>query len=354
MFSKILSITVVLVSLFTYWYLWTISLTKISERHTCPYCYGESYCSELHKNVFLIYNSLNAIAFNLLSVKNVYFANNGEYDVVIKKLGSKSKLAGLGEQMPIRDNTIDLKNALMNPHRDFQVCNNLTALHFLQEFNGKNRKNLWTIININAEPLLLELFNHKYFAVPRLIGYCGRAVIEQHSGNPLNSIENFDWYKRAKVAKQLLKAAEQFTFGHAKFRLYLTDISPDNIAISDDLVVTFVDLGHGILIDKSSVISGSHYTEPFNDDEYGFSRQEVCGSAISDHNVYAVCKLLLSVTAPWPMMRNGLLHSPPPELNAKDLFEHIEQCVYTTEKVSRFKLCAKIQQILDDIVVQVL
>ncbi|KAJ8937614.1 hypothetical protein NQ318_018427 [Aromia moschata] len=57
-----------------------------------------------------------------------------------------------------------------------------------------------------------------------------------------------DW---AYLAFQLLQAAKNFTEDHEDFRLYLTDISPDNVAVSESLQISFVDLEDAILKRKN-------------------------------------------------------------------------------------------------------
>lgn len=83
--------------------------------------------------------------------------------------------------------------------------------------------------------------------MPEHIGACGRLTAQTYGGATLNSFENIDWLKRAYLAYQLLIAAIKFTFHHDKFAFYLTDISPDNIAVADDFTLTFIDLENVIL-----------------------------------------------------------------------------------------------------------
>lgn len=50
----------------------------------------------------------------------------------------------------------------------------------------------------------------------------------------------------------LLKAAYNFTNKHPAFRFYLTDISSDNIAVTEEYKVKFIDLENIIITDKHS------------------------------------------------------------------------------------------------------
>lgn len=83
--------------------------------------------------------------------------------------------------------------------------------------------------------------------VPKHLGACGRFTAQTYCGVTLNSLKNAEWFARAYLAYQLLIAAKNFTFDHDKFAFYLTDISPDNIAVDHDLTLTFIDLENVIL-----------------------------------------------------------------------------------------------------------
>ncbi|XP_066157861.1 divergent protein kinase domain 2A [Euwallacea fornicatus] len=318
----------------------------LSEVDTCPWCFGLNYCAELQNNTTLQYDSFSKVVFNLFSVKNVYFARSGGTEVVIKKLIDK------GDDFPDIRSEIkseDLINFLIEEKlRNFQVCSLETAQIFLKDFAYKNLSYLWTLLNINAEPLLLEIFpKEENWPVPRLLGYCGRTVIEENCGAPLNNIEDLSWHDRAYVALQLLDISFKFTFEHSKFRLYLTDVSPDNIAVNmSNLKASIVDLENAILQRKIERTDTFHYTQHSGTDEYAFSKSGICSRTISDHNIYSICRLLLSPSAPYPMMSGGLLHSSPSTVDAARLFVQIELCVYSTNHVSRFLIVKQIKELI--------
>ncbi|XP_066260689.1 divergent protein kinase domain 2A [Euwallacea similis] len=318
----------------------------LSEIDTCPWCFGLNYCAELQNNTTFQYDSLNKVVFNLFSVKNVYFARSGETDVVIKKLIDKGDdFTGIRSEVKSEDLIDFLVDEKL---RNFQVCSLETAQIFLKDFSHKIFSHLWTLLNTNVEPLLLEIFpKQENWPVPHLLGYCGRTVIEENCGAHLNDIENLSWHDRAYVALQLLEVSLKFTFEHAKYRLYLTDISPDNIAVNvSSLKVSVVDLENAVLQRKVERMDTFHYTQHSSYGEYAFSKSEICSRTISDHNIYSVCMLLLSPSAPYPMMSGGLLHSPPSTVDASRLFAQIELCVYSTNHVSRFLIVKQIEELI--------
>ncbi|VEN63011.1 unnamed protein product [Callosobruchus maculatus] len=315
------------------------TLVDQCEVNYCPLCYGTDMCDEIYAGkVVLQYKTLSSAFNNIFSVKNVYFAECGGEDCVLKKLVHQH------EFLRIRSNgeTVDkLVSYLMGDTlevKKFKTCNRHTAETFLAQLNYSDIRHIDTLLQLNVEPLLLQLFNRSNgWPVPTFYGSCGRLAIMQYAGSDLNSIEHIPWLSRAYVAHQILQAAVNFTWNHPLFRLYLTDISPDNIVVDQNLKISFVDLEHSILSPKSEG-NNLHISEHHIDEDYVFSETKICHSDISDHNIYSVCKLLLSQSAPWPMMDNGLLHHPPEQVKQKynTMFVNIEDCVYSNELKDRF------------------
>lgn len=130
--------------------------------------------------------------------------------------------------------------------------------------------------------------------VPKYYGACGRIIVEEFCGNSLNSITDHSWYKRAKIALELLIAADEFTNNHPIFRFYLTDLSSDNIAITDDYKIKFIDFENVIISEKMYNFDDSRLHESIDldcENCYAFSTDDICSHSISDHNIYSVCKV---------------------------------------------------------------
>nr|CAI5867966.1 unnamed protein product [Callosobruchus analis] len=314
------------------------TLVDLCELDSCPLCYGTDMCDEIHEGkVLLQYKTWSSAFNNIFSVKNVYFAECGGEGCVLKKLVHQP------EFLKIRSNgeTVDeLVNYLMSDLdvKKFKTCNRHTAETFLAQLKYADIRHIDTLLQLNVEPLLLQLFSRSNgWPVPTFYGSCGRLVGMQYVGRGLNSIEHSPWLSRVYVAHQILQAAVNFTLNHAVFRLYLADISPDNIVVDEKLKISFVDFEHSIL---SAKLEGNklHTTEHQLDEDYIFSETKICQSDISDHNIYSVCKLLLSQSAPWPMMDNGLLHDPPEQVKEKynTIFVNIEDCVFSKKLKDRF------------------
>lgn len=233
-------------------------ISQLSEIEQCPFCYGRTKCKDFHEtNIKLQYTTLYYIFYNLLSVKNVYFAKYQEIDVVLKKLAHTTELNEFkSNKKPtwITNDTIInfLNNPTLSEVKHFKTCDHRTSELFLNRMLHKDLREVWTLLQINVEPLILEIFRNKDgWFLPELLGYCGLMVIEKNHGLPLNYFENHKWYERAHLAKQLLKAGLDFTEKHPDFNVYLTDIAPDNISVDENMDLFFVDLENVILQAKS-------------------------------------------------------------------------------------------------------
>ena len=65
------------------------------------------------------------------------------------------------------------------------------------------------------------------------LGACGRYVVEEYVGpNLAEWLPSASWKDKVNAALQLLKIAEKLNQGVSGFRLYLTDVSLQNVAIN--------------------------------------------------------------------------------------------------------------------------
>ncbi|KAF2898964.1 hypothetical protein ILUMI_07225 [Ignelater luminosus] len=346
-------------------------LINLCALEKCPFCYGTDLCDEFEngKFEFKISSFENVIA-NLFSVKNVYYAIYKNRSVVLKKLAHDYELDELDQF--IHENYVGSRISnkdileILYPKGDlignnyvvenFHLCTHKTAENFFQQIKWYEDPNevieqVWYTIKVNVEPLLLKILSSKVFPIPKYLGACGRIIVEENRGQMLSNFYYADWQIRTNISVQLLKAAEVFTEKHDLFRFYLTDISPDNIAVDANMTITFVDLENIIITNHlaSGVQSIHHSVDMESDDGFAFSPNEICSHSLSDHNYYAICKLLLSESAPWPMVKGGFLHSPPVGilLQFPKLFELVELCVHPNAKINRFDAAKEITDILE-------
>ncbi|KAI4464260.1 Divergent protein kinase [Holotrichia oblita] len=358
-------------------------ITSYSDLEKCPYCYGKGMCTAFdNKDVYVSFLSL----INIINYKNIYYGEYNNINVIVKKLASSEELhrfddyvcyenrldngCDLGlidDQQNYTQKILDYMNGNVNEFKPFKVCSKAAAEVLYDEFLKAKPddvdkeyylKNVWTILKINVEPLILQLLNaDKNWPVPKYYGSCGRlAVIENRGLTLLDKIKQ-PWIDRAYLTLQLLQGAGNFTFDHPHLRFYLTDISADNIAIDDSLKLTFIDLENIVVLhEKINKGSPKHKSEIIDDStDFAYSQEDLCTHSVSDHNYYAICKLLLSRNAPYPMAKNGFLHTPPVHIAYKyqRLFEQIEECSDASRESSdRFKAAEEIMDILKEILSQ--
>ncbi|KAJ3623856.1 hypothetical protein MTP99_017519 [Tenebrio molitor] len=327
-------------------------VSTLCDSRKCPFCYGTDLCRDVEdERISLRYRSFSDLFYNLFSVKNVYF---GEYDgvrVVLKKLGHQDELDRIERTTAVSEDIVlrSMDSAGVN---SLKTCDREVGVSFLTSARRRfDLEQIWTILQVNPEPLMLHILENGSWPVPHLYGACGFVIAEQYCGLSLDHFESSPWHERAFLALQLLEAAVAFTHKHNDFRVYLTDISPDNIAVDDDFNLYFIDLENVILKQKLADNKTVHYSEYFAEEDFVYDEAQVCRGSVSDHNVYAVCRLLLSRRAPWPMMANGLLHSPPPWVTANhdELFRLVEECVDSKEKLSRFYIAERLMELLKQV-----
>lgn len=232
------------------------------EVNTCPLCYGTNMCDSMNNSeIELDFSSFDRIFNNLFSVKNVFYGKFENSEVVLKKLGQDEELVKVltvVKTLSTKKYREFLVNSVLDTFykkdnlkvKDFHVCNLDTAEYLLEYLYQKafTLEQIWTMKQVNVEPLLLRVFeNEKGWPVAKYYGACGRMIVQSYCGVTLNYVEKYSWIDRATIAVGILNAAEDFSTAHQKFSLYLTDISPDNIVVDNNLNVYFIDLENGIL-----------------------------------------------------------------------------------------------------------
>lgn len=66
-----------------------------------------------------------------------------------------------------------------------------------------------------------------------------------------------DWCHRAKLARDILHLAHNLTYSQDRLSVYLTDVSLDNLVVSEEGVVKIVDLEHTIVVDRHPSSTGN-------------------------------------------------------------------------------------------------
>ncbi|XP_063229062.1 divergent protein kinase domain 2A-like isoform X2 [Bacillus rossius redtenbacheri] len=373
---------------------------ELTEVHKCPSCYGVTACPAfMLGQVELTGASRLVRLLDLVGGRNVMFATHGDRRVVLKRLGNRRELAELdaricremgrrpgcrvGDAMwKVKDvrsliaSLLDMPDVSPNSsdsYRSLHLCPSTTNVDlFLEKIFLRYRAigreilytNIWTMLLINPEPIILQVLPaEEGWPVPRYLGACGRIAVQEYAGDMLTSHHGAPWLSRASMAYQLLSAAEQFTSGHPHFRFYLTDVSPDNIAVDPAGVVRFVDLENVVVLDKAAGVNGElkmwdrrHTSEHIECEGcFAFSVQDLCSHHVSDHNFYAVCQeLLLPAGASPGVMPGGLLHDVPPHVLAShpQLPRLIEHCARPPPHLDRATAAHNLARLLANITAQ--
>lgn len=166
------------------------STTQLVELHKCPACYGVSACHNIHK-VTILWNDVHTLLSFLFGIKNVFFGIYNGNKIVLKKLAHSSELKTLDitfcNILHLQYPCSNISTEVLNKHAaDFdehikkaitsefsnddssrlRLCPTIQHLNDLfYNIRPKNNHtdptehliNLWTLIFINPEPLILQV-----------------------------------------------------------------------------------------------------------------------------------------------------------------------------------------------------
>lgn len=179
----LLSIATVFVGIFYYYT--TDSILDMCELEKCPFCYGIDQCELFQQNkITLKTDSFLTFIYNHISVKNVFSAKLGSDNVILKKLGHSAELSSLDKLVCSEISRDNFCNFSENPHslnytdkvitflnnaidfKNFKTCSEDTSVLFINSVlktisngvvNDTYMKNVWTILQVNVEPLMLRV-----------------------------------------------------------------------------------------------------------------------------------------------------------------------------------------------------
>lgn len=176
------SVAVVICAIAIAIYFLVPSITSYSDLEKCPYCYGKIICpafdvGEISATIFSRVNIINE--------KNVYYGEYNNVDIIIKKLGSNDELKrfddfvcyenrlangcelnSIDDQQNYTKKIMDYMDGGISEFKPFKVCTEATADSLYDYFvkmkpkdldENVHLKNVWTILKINVEPLILQV-----------------------------------------------------------------------------------------------------------------------------------------------------------------------------------------------------
>ncbi|XP_068217635.1 divergent protein kinase domain 2A-like [Palaemon carinicauda] len=296
---------------------------RLVDLHTCPACYGQSHCSSMLENEkfsgSIKLTSYSQVKFmNYINIKNVYYAKFGEELVVLKKLAHDSELKEIDEKfckaskLPQNCNVSqaikmimtragnDITQVIRHNKELFEESDAVKCKHdrnifkmyeafFRTDSGPYHIHHFLTMLAVNMEPLLIMTHYQQWF--PRIIGTCGRMIIEEYVGPTLTQLGGSSWIRRVDYARQLLEMARELSEG--EFHLYMTDVSLDNFAVDANGKVKMIDAEDLVIVDSTldNLDTSEHVNDGFGcRDCLSYSFEDLCSHKYSDHNYFAVCK----------------------------------------------------------------
>ena len=98
-------------------------------------------------------------------------------------------------------------------------------------------------------PCFFQVFpSEKGWPFPKFYGACGRAIVMEDAGFPLDSYILHPWLKRTELALAVIKIAKQLTSNQDHWGLYLTEVTLNNFAVSNG-TVRLEDASHILVVD---------------------------------------------------------------------------------------------------------
>ena len=313
-----------------WWYLSWPVLVDITDENflelqKCPACYGDHLCSDVFHRRFDLTNftRFNIIR-KLFNAKNVYYGifyqDDQEEEVVIKKLGHDRELAKMDQlmcDMAQRDtncvsslaskwsNGRTLEFHLFKTGLDIEALKcvqNQDMIDFLASKAHVSNENFLTLAMINPEPLIASAFPYAAgWPFPKYYGACGRLAVFERVKSPLENYLSSPWATKARLALQVLQMAKKMS-DNEPLGLYLTDWSLDNFAVTAKLEVKLIDLENIVLVNKTVIKTTKapgwnidHHSVAFGCEEdqedcFSYSVEDLCSHVVSDHNYYGACQ----------------------------------------------------------------
>ncbi|SPP72759.1 divergent protein kinase domain 2A [Drosophila guanche] len=161
------------------------------------------------------------------------------------------------------------------------------------EQRGHEAATIWYYMMHSITPLLMQELFLMEFPVPRSYGACGLTHFQAYAGHTLQHYAAAGEDLRLEIARQVLQLSLKLTFGFADFRIFLTDLTADNLAFDEPSQrVLLIDLDSVVLVDAAAPLGNAQKYEPLPGDGFTFDVKQFCGGQLLDANVYQACRLL--------------------------------------------------------------
>lgn len=190
---------------------------------------------------------------------------------------------------------------------------------------------IWHYLLNNLQPLIFPVLYERDFPIPKTYAVCGFSFYQEYAGDDLYNYFKSDFLTKLKISKQLLEAAIQFSNGFDNYRLYITDLTADNIVYNRiKKKLYFIDLDTIYIVDSretkyKSLIHKHRYIECSGC--FAYSADDIASYNISDINIYSSCQFLREDL--YKDQSKGFLHPIPSEVISTypKLLQLLNKCV---------------------------
>lgn len=247
---------------------------------------------------------------------------------------------------------------------DLHICPHGSIQQFVNFFtthSDYNETTVWLLMLTNPQLLLHPYLEHHGFPVPQLFGICGLTIFQEHVGPTLQHFYKANFEIKLRIAKQLLESALKFTNGFEGYRMYITDLTADNLIYNEESdKLFFIDLNTAFIVDSKDTIHKDGIDQHENiecDDCFAFVPDRLCSYGISDVNLLESCLFLRENLK--RDRTSGFLKPIPADITAKypNLEMLLDSCVNgviktetgSVEEMSRFLTTLKLIELFSDI-----
>ena len=155
---------------------------------------------------------------------------------------------------------------------------------------------IWLYVLVNVQLVIMQLLYERNFPVPLTPYVCGFTMFQTYAGKDLNHFFQAEFKIKSLIAQQLLEAALKFSYGFDNYRLYITDLTADNVVYDKQLnKLTFIDLDTIFIVDSTQAIykSSVHKYEYIECNGcFAYSTEDIASYNISDVNIFTACQFL--------------------------------------------------------------
>lgn len=287
----------------------------------CPECFlpKSNMCVALENRFEFELGDLVEVVNTLIGVKKVHYGKlkGVEGKAVVKHTARERVLEQIKAEIGEVNSPAELdgrlyKLFLKRDRVGFYFCRQSALNMFVKGLTNYTRSRIetWMHLLVNAETILLPVMNKfSVMAVPTYYGHCGFTIYESYNGITLAEVNKrqISYYQRLQIALRLLFATSALTDGFDNYRVYLTDLTLDNVVYDEKTGnVTFIDLDSVVIVDGDYNRTAARMVEEPPDRWwaihkyekipckgcFAYTKHDLCSHYQSDINMFSVCQLL--------------------------------------------------------------